>query len=110
MSIRWRERLGVALVVLLMLCLAGCAAREPAVRVGQTYAVLWSYGVNLMTGGIRAQQEALTIDRIRRDGWVEAHNPGDATVWMVNLRMALAITPMERGAAHPTSSSAEHRR
>lgn len=72
----------------------GCAT-SGMVQVGRTYAVVWSYSAPLVPGPMIAHTELLTIDALARNGWVQAHNPNDPTVWWVRIGAALALIPYE---------------
>lgn len=76
----------------------GCAT-VPALQVGVPYLVVWGYGVGPM--GPIAYREVLILDRIERNGWAYARNPGDPTVWAVRLSGALQVTRMDPPAPTP---------
>jgi len=68
---------------------------KPRVEVGHTYQVIWSYN------DLTIRQELLVMDVVEKDGWVKAHNPGDATSWWVNLNQAKAFMDMAGRPAAP---------
>ena len=91
---------------------SGCAARASApttlpsdIRAGAEVFVAWDclpqWSAEIVGQMVNAAGqlgpcygERLKILTVLRDGWVEAADASDGSVWMVNLRRAMAVQPV----------------
>lgn len=67
-------------------------------HVGEVYEVVWS----CLPGGLGCYGEALKIERVRPDGWVEVFQCGAPACttgerWTVNLAQAASVRPFRPG-------------
>lgn len=99
-------------LLLLALLTSGCAARAAAptlpsdVRAGAEVLIIWDclprWSAEIVGQFVSAPTplspcygERVKILTVLRDGWVEAEDSFDGTVWFVNLRRAMAVQPVQ---------------
>lgn len=86
----------LCLVLLAPSCALRTARLAPLVAVGNAYVVIWEYVP------IKIAERIIVTQIHPHSGWVYGHNPGDPTIWLINLNRAISVTPLRPVVTSPT--------